>query len=242
MAYTKQTWVDNNLSYPVSAARMTTIENGIEAAALVADNFRIAATAPASPTVGQMWYDSTTGTLREWNGSAWRMVASPSASNGGVLQVAQAVKTDTYATTAGAQWADVPSMSVSITPKSTSNKVLVLVDVKMNGTPSASVVRSRLVRNSTAIYTGDAASNRPGVMCQFYGGNTGSDGHYFTMGQTGGMFLDSPATTSATTYKIQIGGDSNALLLYVNRTQQDRDTTYYDGRAASSITLLEIAA
>ena len=37
MAYSKQTWVDNNLTYPVSAARMNYIETGIESAAAIAD-------------------------------------------------------------------------------------------------------------------------------------------------------------------------------------------------------------
>lgn len=48
MAYTKQTWSDNDPSKPVSAARMGVIENGIEATAIVADAASTTATAASS--------------------------------------------------------------------------------------------------------------------------------------------------------------------------------------------------
>lgn len=76
MAYSKQTWVDNNLSYPVSAARMGTIENGIEAAAIVADQGHLILTttqrnALSSPSAGTTIYNSTTTQVETWNGSSW---------------------------------------------------------------------------------------------------------------------------------------------------------------------------
>jgi hypothetical protein len=52
--------------------------------------------------------------------------------------------------------------------------------------------------------------------------------------------LDSPATTSSTTYKLQIVGSSATW--YLNRSASDRDTANYDPRTASSITVMEIAA
>jgi hypothetical protein len=242
MAYTKQTWVDNNLSYPVSAARMGAIEDGIEAAANVADNFRISATAPASPTVGQTWYDSTTGTLREWNGSAWRMIVSPSATNGGVLQVAQVVKTDTFASAASG-FIDITGFSVSITPKSTSNKILVMTDVKIAGTAGTSVAGVRLLRGASVIYAGDAAGVRPLGFGQIYGGNAGSDGSSYAFPSVTGIYLDSPASTSSVTYKVQILSESaTAGAVYVNRSVNDRNGANSDVRGASSITLMEIAA
>jgi hypothetical protein len=51
MAYTKQTWVDNNLTYPVSAARMGVIEDGIEATAIVADAAAAAAALAGSAII-----------------------------------------------------------------------------------------------------------------------------------------------------------------------------------------------
>ena len=157
-----------------------------------------------------------------------------------IVQIIQAVKTDTFATTAGAVWADVSGMSVSITPTSSSNKILIMVDMKGSGTAAASTIRSRLLRDSTPIYIGDAASSRPQGMGQFYVGGATTE-NIFYLAQLGGTFVDSPATTSAVTYKVQIGGDSSSTTIYVNRTQGDRDTTYFDARVAASITVMEIS-
>jgi len=54
------------------------------------------------------------------------------------------------------------------------------------------------------------------------------------------LFLDSPNTTSSVTYKLQIF-NSAGTTTYVNRSQNDRDTSLYDGRVASTITVMEVA-
>lgn len=159
---------------------------------------------------------------------------------GSILQVVQVVKTDAAAIVPGAVWADIPGLSASITPRFSTSKILVNVDLKMAALADNSVVRSRLLRDGSPIYVGDAASSRPRSMSQFYISGGGAGLYY--MSQGGGMFLDSPATTSSVTYKIQIGGDSNSMTLYVNRTQGDRDGAYMDARGVSSITLMEVAA
>ena len=76
MPYSKQTWVDNNLSYPVSAARMGAIENGIEAAAIVADiGHRSLTTTQRNAlgvvTTGTMIYNSTTQKIETYFAGAW---------------------------------------------------------------------------------------------------------------------------------------------------------------------------
>ena len=165
-------------------------------------------------------------------------------SAGVVLQVVQTVKTDSMASTASAVWSDVPgqggsgTFSASITPKSTTNKILIIVDMKGAGYTDASIMRSRLLRNGTAIYVGDASSNRPQSMGQFY--IAGGGGGYY-IAQLGGTFLDSPATTSAVTYKMQFGADGTTQTVYINRTQGDRDAANYDSRVPASITLMEVA-
>jgi hypothetical protein len=167
-------------------------------------------------------------------------VPDANAPSGSVIQVVQAVKTDAFVGSVGAQWADVAGLSATITPSSSSSKILVLVDMKGAGAQDATVIRSRLVRGGTPIYFGDASSNRPLGMGQFYISSGGLGVYY--LAQLGGAFLDSPATTSPVTYKTQVGADNNSLVLYINRTQGDRDTAYNDVRSASSITLMEIAA
>jgi hypothetical protein len=169
-------------------------------------------------------------------------ILDANAPSGCVIQVIQTVKTDAFASSLAAIWVDITGMSVTITPSSVNSKILVTVDMKGAGTADISIVRSRLLRNSTPIYFGDAASNRPQSMGQFYISNGGAGTHY--LAQLGGTFLDSPATTSAVTYKVQIGADgvSGNQIVYVNRTQGDRDANVFDSRVAATMTVMEIAA
>lgn len=159
--------------------------------------------------------------------------------SGATIQVVQTIKTDAVAMVPGARWADVPGMSATITPKFSTSRILVMIDLKMAAQQDVSVVRSKVLRNNADIYVGDAASNRPRSLSQFYMSSGGSGSVYLVQG--GGTLLDSPATTSPVTYKVQIGGDSDSVTLYINRTQADRDNAYMDSRTASSITLMEIA-
>ena len=57
-------------------------------------------------------------------------------------------------------------------------------------------------------------------------------------------FLDSPATTSATTYKLQTAGESGTSYpVYLNRTINDSNNNYnYRGRPISTMTLYEVTA
>jgi len=57
---------------------------------------------------------------------------------------------------------------------------------------------------------------------------------------TSGMFLDSPSTTSSTTYKIQHSGATTSGTFYINRSHRDENSTYYDGRFVSNIILMEV--
>jgi hypothetical protein len=173
-------------------------------------------------------------------------VAKAALPAGSVLQVVQATKTDAMAAAAGAQWANVPgqggvgTFSATITPSSASNKILIIVDMKGAATADVTVVRSRLLRGATPIYIGDASGSAVQGMAEFY--IPGANGIFYTA-QLGGTYLDSPATTSATTYSMQYGSDSNTApyISYINRTQGDRGTAYNDIRCAASIILMEIA-
>lgn len=157
---------------------------------------------------------------------------------GSIIQVQSVTKTDA-GTVTGAIWNDVSGLSLSITPRYSNSKILVMADIKAAGTQDASVVRSRVLRDSTPVGVGDAASNRPRSLGQAYINSAGAGLYYCA--QIGGTFMDSPATSSQITYKAQIGGDSTGSTLYINRTQGDRDAAGTDGRFTSSITLMEIA-
>jgi hypothetical protein len=155
---------------------------------------------------------------------------------GGVLQVVQAVKTDTqsFSTT----YADVTGLSVTLTPAAASSKFL--VSVVLNGYPSHYIGYGRILRNGTSIGEAAAAGSRNTSPLPF-SSPPSSDGPIQT---AAAMFLDSPNTTSSLTYKVQgIGradGEAGGLL-YLGRTVQDRNTATYDPRAICSITVMEIA-
>jgi hypothetical protein len=157
---------------------------------------------------------------------------------GSVLQVVQATKTDTFSTTSTTM-TDVTGLSVSITPSSASNKILVFMNLSVGG-PNAgdsNHVGSQIVRGSTAIFNGDTRGTRMPATSIV---NTGQPGQMF---HPNAVYLDSPATTSATTYKIQIKTTNASYTGCINRSGRDaNDAIGYDGTAASSITLMEIAA
>ena len=150
---------------------------------------------------------------------------------GSVLQVLQSVKSDTTST-AGISFTDT-GLTVDITPSSTSSKILVSFSTVIGGsTSSGHTNQVRLVRDSTGIFVGDAASSRTQSGLQYS----------HTVAQVAGFsgtYLDSPSTTSATTYKLQFLAE-NGNTCYINRSGGDADN-YYHGRFASSITVMEIA-
>jgi hypothetical protein len=151
---------------------------------------------------------------------------------GSVLQVVSATKTDTFSTTSAGSWIDVTGLSVSITPSSSSSKILVLYDTMIGPQDTGFV---RIVRDSTAIKQGDAAGGRIRTTV----GSLSPGGNADKSAPCAGNYLDSPASTSALTYKIQVQNYTGTLV--VNRSYNDSDASY-SGRGASTITVMEISA
>jgi hypothetical protein len=143
---------------------------------------------------------------------------SPKAGN--VLQVVQA----TYSTSTSNStnvFADT-GLSASITPSSSSSKILVLVTqngLNKSGSNVASGVTVKLLRGSTDILTN-------AIYAVGYTNSTLEQ-----IDNCSFSYLDSPATTSSTTYKTQFANNANAASVTVQL-----------GSSPSSITLLEIAA
>ena len=155
-----------------------------------------------------------------------------------VLQVVSAVKTDTFTTTS-TTYTDVTGLSVSITPSATSSKVLIIAQIAVGNVNGGANGFFQLTGGNSGTYIGDAASNR--VRSVFGGYSSANQGEVLSSFSV--VYLDSPATTSATTYKVQgrVGTIGPTPTLYVNRSQVDADTNAH-GRGASSITVLEISA
>ena len=159
---------------------------------------------------------------------------------GSILQVSQVVKTDAFSTDSDSM-IDVPGLSVSITPSSANNKILVIADIHASTNYYVGFIN--VVRNSTTLLLGDAAGSRPRstivvIEDPTMGGTHGWSDNFNR------MILDSPATTSSVTYKIQASGridnESNGAI-FINRTAPDRNNAGYDVRMASSITVMEIS-
>ena len=153
---------------------------------------------------------------------------------GKVLQVVQTVKTDTFSYTTGDAWGDITGLSVNITPVSTSNKILVSIDVSCN---TANVSFLKILRNSTDIAIGDAAGSR--VRCTIANIHSFDNNPNVTANWSQ-TFLDSPSTTSEITYKIQVYNEVVGQIFYLNRTANDGDSDV-SGRPISTITVKEIA-
>jgi hypothetical protein len=149
---------------------------------------------------------------------------------GCVLQVIQSVRTDTQSTTS-TSYVDATGLSVSITPTSASSRVLILFDVKL-GANNGEYAYTRLLRDATSIYSNSTYDNTS----TNYVTTGDAEGRYTTY-QHGGVYLDSPATTSSVTYKVQFRC-GRGFAAYINRSQ-NFDTEARGG--ASSITVMEIA-
>ena len=153
----------------------------------------------------------------------------PAGMGGKILQVVSTTKTDTFSTTS-TSYVDITGLSVSITPTSTSSKIFILASISGGNYAGAGY---QLVKNSTPICIG-----APG------GGSRKQSSGEISVRDSNGInnasitYLDSPATTSATTYKVQMYTPSSTG--YVNRTAGDLDANYTT-RSASSITVMEVA-
>jgi hypothetical protein len=128
----------------------------------------------------------------EVTGLKW---AAPAAGGGKVLQVVQDDDTSGFST-ASTTYQDT-GLSVSITPSSASSKVLITVAglrayVINSGTQTGAFATFRLVRTTTALQD---------VSIGGYNLASTSAPVFYAAPNFG--YLDSPATTSATTYKIQ---------------------------------------
>ena len=163
-------------------------------------------------------------------------VATSGLPAGSVLQVVSTTKTDTWSGTPGAGvFLDITGLSVAITPTSTTSKILVTFSTNVSAS-AASTTGVRLMRDSTAISVGDAADSRP-LATTGGGGHEGADWNGDVLASS---FLDSPATTSSVTYKLQLTGNASATQ-YVNRKARDSNSTAEDMRMTSHITVMEIA-
>ena len=175
----------------------------------------------------------SSGEVLTSNGAGTTPTFQAAAGGGKVLQVVSTTKTDTYSTNSNS-FVDITGMSLAITPSSTSSKILVCI-VSNFSIASGYMTMSQITRDGTAIFIGGASSSRARVSAGYKSSNNNSSEHYQI------SYLDSPSSTSAVTYKLQLKNESTQYA-YVNRTTEDSDAYGYGQRSASGIILMEIGA
>jgi len=165
---------------------------------------------------GMVSYLADSDIVEVYNGSAWKQLAK---ATGSVLQVVQGT-TATGVANSTTTYADT-GLSASITPISANSKVLVLVSqnglYKTAGS-SANSIYLKLLRGATDLQVFAVSAGFDSVAIARY------------LGGISTAFLDSPATTSAVTYKTQFRNETPAASVSVNFAAP-----------TSAITLIEVA-
>ena len=174
------------------------------------------------------------------NGSA-NTIAPTSAvqPTGAILQVVQTVKTDTSSVGVDPGSEADLSISCAITPTSASSKILIDCNLLIGSSTSFGSYLY-LLRGSTKILLSDTAGNRTRSSKYITTYTESGGGNQYKVADVNIKYLDSPSTTSATTYKIQAAG-WNTSTVYLNRCHTDNNASTYDGRSTSTITLMEVA-
>ena len=159
-------------------------------------------------------------------------------SSGKILQVLQATKTDTFSTNS-TTFVDITDLAVTITPSSTSSKILVFNQLQAGTNGHGTIKTVRTVGGTTSdILVGDADGNRSRGNAKIW---TSTWGPTTCVAQ----LLDSPNTTSAVTYKVQCAVPHSAsYYIYVNRAVSSSGASdfAYDVRSSSTITVMEVGA
>jgi len=170
---------------------------------------------------------------------AAKAATSAKLGNGTILQVVSTTKTDAFTTNASAgSPAGITGLSVSITPASTSNKILLTAHIGHTTTSNDNYASFFYFYRGGSVISGaigDAAgSNRRSAFYQ--------RGRYKYHGTAASMVhLDSPSSTSALTYQVYCSVEGSGGYAQVNRSGST-DTADHIGRTISTLTAMEVAA
>jgi hypothetical protein len=177
-------------------------------------------TRPTAPYEGQFIYETDTDMLAIWNGTAWRYIASTTATSGSILQVTEGT-TQTQVSVSSTTFTDT-LLTATIVPKSSTSKILVLYSQSLYTQSVATGIGLQLCRQlpspNTVLKTEGNLN---------YGTASG------VLSQQTFFYLDSPNSTSSLTYKTRLNRDfgTGSVFAQVNSTL-----------GTSQMTLFEIAA
>ena len=162
---------------------------------------------------------------------------------GGLIQTVSTAKTNTFSTNS-TSYTDITGFNATITPTSSSNKILVLVNLVYGGHSNlygfGRLIRTISGGSATPISIGDAGGgSRPQASIALQMTNNSNQEY---KNRTASMsFLDSPNTTTSTEYQIQCLTNNGSRDVHIN-WPRNNDNGDYIGRYSSSITLMEVIA
>ena len=158
----------------------------------------------------------------------------PAGSSGGIIQVKMGTFTGKFNTTSSTMVDS--GLSVTITPTRSDSKILVQVSLgSLSNNERYKRAFMNIVRGSTNVITGDAATGHE--VTAALNSRSADDNHIQI--PVSFMVLDSPATTNAITYKVQLSRGSDSGTVYLNGSA---GADSYAGNAASTIIVMEVSA
>ena len=160
---------------------------------------------------------------------------------GKIGQVLQTQKIDQFSTTngiGGTGFTDVTGLSQAITPSATSSKILILLNFYVSSSSDAVRQYYRIEKGGTAIGLPSAMSSGTAVFGSQYNWHSNISSSMVTL-----IYLDSPNTTSATTYNLAVcnNGNDGGATLRINFQGNSGNSTD-DDNGQSNITLMEVLA
>ena len=195
----------------------------------------------------------SSGNVLTSNGTVWASAAA--AAGGKIGQVLHAIKTDrtSITSTTTNAYAAITGLSQAITPAAATSKVLVTAYVSWNLDSGNGTMHFGIFRDSTQIGmgvdSGGTSRNPSTVSFRGVGATTstgGSSWYSYGMISQAFHFLDSPSTTSATTYSIKVsGGATYTSTVIINGTDTvtgNAGYADYSPVASSGITCWEVLA
>ena len=170
----------------------------------------------------------------------YKVAQLEAASTGKILQVVSTTKTDTFtASLGGGADTAITGFSATITPSSTSSTILVMVDAHMSdATDVYGRGAIRIYRGATSLAEGIGSGSRTTA----FASSVVLQSAVENVMNIAGTYLDSPATTSATTYTVHaVNAWVSTKTIGCNRAGNDANSAL-NTRPSSTITLMEVGA
>ena len=159
---------------------------------------------------------------------------------GGIIQVKSVTKTDTFANDSET-FADVTGVTVTITPTRSDSKILIMYNGCASMESTNRMGHVRIVRvvggtTNTTIYVGDHGA----TTAQARASSSFASVYNYMLQQFSGTFMDSPATTSAVTYKMQAAAGDQGYTVNIGRDHENSNE-FSRARVPTSITVMEVS-